>query len=354
MKRQVQGAGGPGESGGLRWGMGEWAPSGLPLIVLVMTWGCGLARAQDAAPAEPEPGPLQSEQSEPWFDTAHDTLERRLAEPLQWFDNFFADERAVAERPAGLFVRWRNDFTFTRDDDFEFDSDVDADFTLPRATKKLHLLVQSDVTDRVEQYLPSSDRTQSAPTAQDTAGAQLGVRYNIREAPRSKLSASFRVRPDFPPRYKARVRYRYIHPLTDVSVWTATQVVEWESEDGWGETTELDYEYRFSPVRALRLSGMGRFAELSNGYEWSSGLSLFRQLSERRALSYGFSVAGHTRPENFVDEYSVGINYRQSIFRSWIYFDINPFLSWPRGVDDPRHFNPGVIFRLEVQFDSLR
>ena len=72
------------------------------------------------------------------------------------------------------------------------------------------------------------------------------------------------------------------------------------------------------------------------------------ELNRREALRYLVSMDGFTRPNTRVENYRAGVTYRRNIWRPWFFYELEPYLLWPRERDFDT--TTGIVFRVETLF----
>jgi len=129
-----------------------------------------------------------------------------------------------------------------------------------------------------------------------------------------------------------------------------TEYAFWIDNEGFKETSRLDLEYAISAATLLRFSNSATYVENRVGVDWVSELSLYRQLSPKDAISLDISAWMPTRPEAQWNNFRVGSRYRRNFFRSWLFYEIEPEISWPRNEFRDRTSVSAITFLVEVQF----
>lgn len=286
------------------------------------------------------------ENTEPdtWLDATQSYLSKTAQTPVTWFDSFFGSELADEEGYASTFIRVRLPLTWSEDDGFDSKPEFKAQVHLPRATRKLKLIVTSDDRDPED---PSS-----APPG--TAGTQdqgsVSLRYDLAETVKSRFSISAGARSD--PDLYARLRYRFLTPMGYNSLFRLTQTVYYLVEAQWEGETRFDLERTLDPFTLLRWTNSGFYSKEKIdllGLEWSSELALASAISRKVGLLYSLTVAGVTKPNTYVTNYSVLSRYRKNFFRDWLFYEVEPALAWVR--DEFGEFKPvgSMTLRLEIQ-----
>jgi hypothetical protein len=286
---------------------------------------------------------------ESWMDRSHSYLSQRLCEPAAWFDGFFGDPRSFEETPVGTFVRLRNSLRWDETEGWGFGVRVRANVLLPRVSERVRLLITRDED--------VSGEFRDGPTADDADDrTRLGLRFIASEQARSQLDFDGTVQvtsSGLNPRIRGR--YRYVQGLTPSTLARATQSVFWELDDGFGTTSRLDWEWLPDRDRLVRWTGQGTVSEASDGVDWRTSVTAFRQLNSRSAIRSEVGAFGYTRPRFEVEEYFVAFRYRRQFLRNWLFYELQPEYAWPlEEVGGDRRSDWRFTFTLEIQFENER
>ncbi len=291
----------------------------------------------------------EADRPESWLDRSHSYLNQRLCEPAAWFDGFFGDPRSFEETPVGTFVRIRNSLQWDETEGWGFGLRVRANVLLPRVTDRIRLLITRD-DDLTGEF-------RDGPSAADEdEQTRLGLRFIASERARSQFDVDGTVRVSssgLNPR--VRGRYRHVQGLTDHTLARATQTVFWELDDGFGSTSRLDWEWLPDRDRLIRWTGEGTVSEASDGVDWRTSVTAFRQMSPRTALRSEVGAFGYTTPRFEAEEYFVALRYRRQFLRRWLFFELQPEHAWPLDLETgQRRSDWRFTLTLEVQFENER
>lgn len=324
-------------------------------MFLVLLAGTGPLRAETGEPgAASDPCMGEPGYRDSWLDRTHAYLTRKLCEPAVWFDDFFGDERAGQEGRAGSFVRWRNSAIWTEGDGLEYRVGVSANVRLPRIERRLRLIVEGETRNDPTAVLPDAPVDPGFELDPEVSRFNVGLRYDLRDRPRYKLSLGAGIRVRAPVDPYGRVRFRYTHPMGNVSLLRLIQTGLWRREEGFSETTQIELERLLFESTLLRWANSGTYGETTDGLNWASQLSLLHQYSERTAVSLDVGASGVTEPACVVSNYRVGSRFRQNVFRKWLFYELEPSVSWPKDVlNNERNTTYAIIFTLEFQFDTM-
>lgn len=286
---------------------------------------------------------------ESWLDRSHSYLSQRLCEPAAWFDGFFGDPRSFEETTVGTFVRVRNAIQWDESEGWSYGLRVRANVLLPRVSERIRLLVTRD--DDL------SGEFRDGPPADDADDrTRLGLRFIAADRARSQLDFDGTVRVSgsgLNPRLRAR--YRYVQGLTANTLGRATQSVFWEREEGFGTTSRLDWEWLPDRDRLVRWTGEGTVSEESDGVDWRTSVTAFRQLSPRTAIRSEVGAFGFTSPSFETEEYFVALRYRRQFMRNWLFYELQPEHAWPLDFETgQRRSDWRFTFTIEIQFENER
>jgi len=284
-----------------------------------------------------------------WLDRYHSYLTQRLCQPAAWFDGFFGDDRALEETPVGTFFRLRNELEWDESEDFNARVRLSANISLPGASDRLRLLLtrDEDVRGEFEPYTPVE-------AGDDEKQTRLGLRLNVVDRMWSRLDVDSTVQVNTDSLNPIlRGRYRYVEQLTTHTFARFTQIAFWEYEDGFGTTSRADWEWYRTTDTQMRVSGQGTWSEVSEGVDWRSSITAFRQLNEKTAIRTELGAFGWTEPEWETEELFVNFRYRRTFLRPWLFYELRPEHAWV--IDEDSNNRRGdwrFIVTLEVQFEN--
>jgi hypothetical protein len=287
------------------------------------------------------------------IDQVDQKLYTTVCASARWFDSFFGDARAHDEASTtygtvSVYLKW------TEHDQFEpiFKGRVNID--LPNAEKKMKLFVgrlspEEFLTDTTGYQGPAQP-----PNEDDEEDWLVGLGYTPLNSRTQRINLSVGVRVDWPPDPYTKVQYRWYHPLGANLLFRFRQTGFWYLEDGFGTTTNLDFEHRPRPDVLIRTSTSATFSEATEGVKWWLSSTAFRQLSKGRAIGGRIWIRGETEAPVEVREYGFWVLFRKRLHREWLYGDIATGLTWPQ--DDPferRETSWGIALGIQIQFGDI-
>ncbi|MDT8335781.1 MAG: hypothetical protein RQ753_08780, partial [Desulfurivibrionaceae bacterium] len=286
-----------------------------------------------------------------YVDRYHEYLEERVNQPAVWFDGFFGDPRTDEYELPSSFVRLRVSARYTEGEGFEFPVRLRANVKLPRASRKLRLVIVGENQEEIESTA-ADDLSRSIGEESGAQRTSVGLRYTIYRRLRSNLHFGGGTNSLSPFEYYLRVSYRrFLHIGAD-NIIRFRQTGFWNSRDGFGETSRFDLEKALPRKMTGRVSLYGTHSEISRGVDWGLESSVFKQLSAKTAASLDLGAYGVTRPHFDQTNYLIGLRTRANVLRPWLFLEIRPQVSFPLSETGKRSAVGTIILMMEIQFSG--
>ncbi|MGA1826547.1 MAG: hypothetical protein ACMUIP_17985 [bacterium] len=291
-----------------------------------------------------------------WIDQTHFFLSRQLRDMAVWFDRFFSDEYETDESAKSI-LRFINSLGKSTNTDAHYRTQFHAHFYLPNVNRRFRLILVGDKGEDVPERSQSTDESLrfysfEHEEAEESSLYSAALQWIIQESDNSnldfKLSARFRdhVNPYIKSRYRLKI------PLSKRLLFRISETLFWYDGEGFGETTELDFERIINHATYLRLSSEATIPntndDIDEGIEWIERLDILFQMSSRKAISTGVGIRSITEPYVMLEDCWYEIHYYQNLYNSWLFFELIPAINWPR--DEDGRAIPSIIFKLEMQF----
>jgi len=312
-------------------------------LVFVQTFSA--VRAQENQPVTPATPPTEAQtaaanpyaicitaqdEQMPWMDRTHERLSRNVCYSAIWFDRFFGDEGAE-EIVADRYIRVIGWADWQENAHKDLDIKIRARFDLPHLRKfgqRLALVFsdedESDVTTIVREQNEEDPNLSPGETKQRT----MGLRWQMLSKASSSLSLNTSIHLRFPFKPSFNARYHYTHHFSTVSLLRFSQNAFWQWEEGLGERTRVDMEHLLTPTSMIRWSNSALYSQESDGLEWVSNLGWYYTTDHKQSTAVDASINGYTAPSSRIDAYRVGFRHRQNFLRSWLFWQIEPYVQW--------------------------
>ena len=304
---------------------------------------------------EPEIGPCVASDiaGETWLDQTHDFVAQHLCEPAVWFDGFFGEYRVLEDFRPGTFVKWRSAARWTEAQDVDHVGDIGVWWNLPqfeKFLKKARIFIVSGSDTDLFTTQPGQPVNPGFDPATGIRNPTVGVRVDFFTWLRSMVSIDTGIKIQVPLGPFARMRYQYTKPFGDNYVIRLTETGLWRYTERFTETSQLDLEREISTFTLLRWRNYATVTDGMAGVTWNSGISLITELTPKSAISLDTSMWGVNHPDWTIQNYRVGSRYRRNMYRPWLFFEMEPEVTWPKEDGVPMHSVYAVTATVEIQF----
>lgn len=335
----------------------------LPSLVLAALAPVAAAVADDSpaervapcvAPAA-EPA-VEADGPEPrWVDRTEHLLHEGACRSARWVDGLFGADRRTGDYPqasgtVATSLLWSQHAGWQPHVRFH------AQLPLPQAEDRLHAFVGT--YDRGEFVAESSEPSGALPRQFGPAGEDqtlLGLGYSPPGSDTGRFDTSAGVRLQWPPDPYVKASHQSLLPRGGTTVLQARETVFWEAAEGIGATLRGDVDRAFGPHMLSRTTLSATYSQRSLGVRGYGTATLFRQLSERRAIAYQLGFDGSTDAAVPLHDFGARVSYRQRLWEDWLAIELRGSLEWPRDTRaEPRVRSVGVGIGFELAFGGAR
>lgn len=340
------------------------------------------AKAPPSVGTAPWPGPASREETKPWLvplpwsepvpwwsptpsadyfktfektmDETHTMLERNILSQTVRFDNFFGTDAYGNSHRTSYNLRWRNSVRVAHGGKYNLGTSLLASFALTKISERLHLFIAGENEPELTRHSlpedpgnPGFDRT--TPTAHF---ANTELRYELIQKPSLNLFVGTGVRLALPFEVFARSRVQYLKKLRDIALLRVGETFFVKNTDFFGETTEVSLEKLLKNSTLLLWAATATASREIDGLEWGSELSLTRQISSKAAITVKGGVFGNSTASSQIQNYLLLVNYRRNFLKPWLFYEVEPQLSWPSNPVGIQRARFDVTLRLEIVFQG--
>jgi hypothetical protein len=298
-----------------------------------------LQASEIAGKERKEKMPLISNETEVLIDEKQEEFSGHLITAATWFDSFFDNERYSTEENRTT-ARLKLSAGIDKHENFEFKPRVRLRLHLPRANNRLNLVVSAndDEDFDVERGVKGTN------SRDDDADLTVGLQYFLAQTKSMNISTTAGVSFNY---VYGGLRYRSAY---DYGSWQGRLVSRflYYTDDGFEFRNQYDVERQVSDALLFRTTLDVNWEESVSGVPHGLMFSLFQVLSADQALQYEIGNYFETSPSYQLSDMVFQLRYRQRFYRDWLVAEVAPMVSFPKEYD--REMNPGIIFRLEVEF----
>jgi hypothetical protein len=275
-----------------------------------------------------------------WVDSQHCLLSNRTTTTAQWFDGLFGHAADLSD--AKLKLRIINDVNWYEADGLSAKIRFRATAILPNAKRRLRLIV-SDDEDTLH---PERNQLTTDSVEPKTSAAIRWIPDYI-----SRVKYSFDLGVHSTPDIYVRARGQRTWRISDSSIITATETIRYGVKEEGKSLTQVSVERLLNDKTVFRLGNALQYWQNEPkpvGMRWSQDWSILHRLSRQKTISYGVIFEGAQKPHWQLNSDSLFVLYRQSFWRPWLYYEIEPHLSRYR--EQNWDVKSSIIFRIEANF----
>lgn len=263
-------------------------------------------------------------------DDMQQTMEETTCAAALWLDGLFGEPRNLdtARRTSGFLESSVNWSEFK---DWDERVRFRVRFKLPNLKNRVSAVFGLDNEDDVVRDRSEGFAVRSAlPRVAEDDSWLAGLGYSFPGSRRFKTDFRVGVASLAHPRTYVQQRARYIAYADEEDLFYIRGTAFWNNRQGFGFTTGLDYSRVLTETLLLRFTNVGTVSQESEGLDWFSGLILYHNLREERAIAYELLIRGQTDEPEPLYEYGGRIVYRHPLLRRRLYGELLVGYSWPR------------------------
>lgn len=282
-----------------------------------------------------------------------ETLEETTCAAALWMDGLFGEGRNLqAARQTSGFVEASTSYSEFKGAEQRLRFRVR--FKLPNLQDRFNVVIGRDDEDEIRR-----DRTERFAVRSQLSGFEqnsswlAGLGYSLPGT--ARFSSDFRIGTSgfAHPKLFVQQPTRYVLFTDENDLVYLRGTPFWNTRDGFGLTSGINYDHVLSPKFLLRFTEVGTINENTEGLDWYTGAILYHNLRHERALSYQLLVRGASNADEPLTEYGGRVVFRQPLIRKRLYAEVLTGYTWPR--EDPdlkRKGSAEVGLSVEMPFGS--
>ncbi len=276
-------------------------------------------------------------------DKAHEKLTQQIIKLSNEIDEFFADTKHSDNSINKSKLKISLDTYFREGRGPYMTPEINYQLVLPKTQRKLQLFIENEDESKEDETERTKFKTAKEDDEENDVSA--GLRYAIEE---SGIDFSFDtgVLVNVPIVVFSKFRAKKRIPF-DQWVLKVNEEVKWVNDEGFTSDLDLDFDKRLSRKLILRMVNNAFWNDEDYTIKFENGPSLLQKLSKKSALSYHAHVITVNKPEFVVENYITQITYRERIYKKWLFFQVSPFINFPR--ERNFHRTPGLV----LSFDAI-
>lgn len=278
-----------------------------------------------------------------WMEKLHSNVSDTVFQSALWFDSFFTEDDTQQQDPLAT-ARIRLAWEPKAGDWNEYKAKFRLRVKLPHFKDKLDLILSDDDSDNINRIPLETVGTTPDINDEHLAAAVRFVhtRTNTKIIDQRIGISSGDIF------YRARYQQHFV--VNKNHAFKVEPAIYYYLDDGLGARFLAEYEYQLNLQEQLRVNYSIRGSESFSGIRWKHAFYHLKQFSLADAGAIGLVVEGERNGSRgfVIDKYTLSYRYRFNAVKSWLFFDVEPFLEWPENQDYKTV--PGIAFRVEGYF----
>ncbi|MCB1657913.1 MAG: hypothetical protein H6997_05715 [Moraxellaceae bacterium] len=275
-----------------------------------------------------------------WVDNQHCLVSYRATQTAQWLDSLFGQSEDSQDSIGR--IRIINDLIWTEGHGLSGKTRIRASAKLPNAKRRFRLVI----SDEDDKLYPNSN-TQTTTQTESTSAA---IRWLPNIASRVKYSVDIGAHSTD---VFSRLRAQREWTISDNSIFRFRESLRYGLKSELKSVTQGEIERLLNDKTVLRLSSALQYWQNEPdpvGLRWSQDNSILHRISSQKSLAYGLTIEGVQQPSWQVSSDRLFVLYRQSFWRPWLYYELEPQLvrDWTQHKD----VTSLLVFRIEANFGN--
>lgn len=265
------------------------------------------------------------------------------------FDSFFKEDLYL-NSTNNSYIKLQGGYEYTHLGKSAAIQNITARLRLPKTQKQLHLFINEEP----QTLLPNVTQTSS--------DVGVGLKYYLPHM-YDRLFTNISIGLAGISNLYVKTYFEYLTVFTDWQI-KATQNLKYSQINKFDEWTDFYFDRQLSHHELLRLLLQRSTNSEINGMEYLSQLSYTKALDNKTNCVYYIGINGRTQdtpatlyengsiPQEGAYNYSTGIIWRQQFFKNYLYYQVEPILSY----HEQYNYKPNYILRFTVDlfFETKR
>lgn len=278
-----------------------------------------------------------------WLEGGRAQVSKNISALGRNLDAWLAGED-VTDFPNKSYLRVRFGQQLGSIDGYHSRVKVEGSLDLPRASERWKLIFESE-----SQELNTLD--DSALGEQPSGDSFAGFQFLQKAGDKLKFSHGIGLRggSSIDPYYRLRANYER-QLSNDWGLGIRQRIFHYDSA-GWGYNTKVTFRRALTSAQVLLVSSDIQYLQSRGQVEFGQSISLHKSLSNQRTMSYEAGVLGRSKPNQKIDLYYVGAQYRRSVRSDWLFLEVIPQVLVERG--DSWRPQARLSINLEMLFSDF-
>jgi hypothetical protein len=257
-------------------------------------------------------------------------LEETFCGATLWFDGLFGGEPDV-ENARQVSGRVELATLHTEAEGTDYKGRLRLRYDLPTLERRLNFFLGRDDRDEFVEGRSEGFAIRSSVFGLESEDQWLaGLGYSPPGRWAQKLDFRVGGRVKSAPEVFVQGRYRRNRFVGTRNVWRFREILFWENRDGFGLTSNVDFDRVLRRDLLFRWGSVGTVSEATDGLAWRSALVVYHNLRRTRAVAGEVFVRGESAAPVRLREYGSRAIYRQPAGHPFLFGELIVGYTWPR------------------------
>ncbi len=260
--------------------------------------------------------------------------------------DYFFGRFTIDDELNGTYARLTYTSRFVESEDAERKFRFRVRVDLPGTKKRLKLIID----DNSEENESGNNQARSITdtTGQENEGLNAALRFIVEQRKNwnINLDTGMKIRIGNPLDPFLRLRARRSFFFNDWELRAVQEIYEF-ARRSTVSTSILDLDHPITNNLLFRYGNGAEWTNENDYFNFSTGPTLFHQMTDEKALSYNIKASGNNRFQSTFTSYDFFVTYRQLLYKDWVYLQLTPGIQYPKIKNFER--TPFVI----IQFQAL-
>lgn len=276
-------------------------------------------------------------------DAYHAVISRHVENGALRLDEWLSRDEEPGEEPQDTVLAARLSVKVSRDKGLKVNPAFSGKISLPRFEKRVHVFA-----DNLARGVLPGEEEERTQKNELRAGISLDLHRKLRSL--ISLDGGVNLRP-LPDPFST-LTAKYVRPFEDWKM-TLSQQGYWDLSDGFGEVSEMDWDYPLHTNVNFRSITAATWSETTKGVEFEQTLRVTWIIKPSlRSLQGGVSVFANKAGPFWMENYRLLVSYKRQIFRPWFFMDFAPQIDFPKEQD--YQFTPSFRVGMTAYFGAAQ
>ena len=285
------------------------------------------------------------------IDESHRYLGDRFVNSATWFDRYFNEDNKLSI-PNESYVRLITGIKKTQGETLGPLFAFKARVHLPYFKKKFKLLIDSTSERLFEDQFAGSTTLGQQQQTDNNYSLSTALRWSLLKTINQHWVIDSGIKVRLPPKVYLKTEYQAKRKLSHNWTFNFNQKLFGIINDESGGTSTFELSHPLGPKRLFKVHQRFHLTDKTEELEATHGYQYYQQIDAKKGFSIGAYLYGHTEPEIEHTGWAISTQYKMNIFRPWVFFFVEPSISYPRDT----HWKAQHSFSLgfESYFGNLR